>query len=42
MKEMQYHALPAETKKILNSISTFQQPFDAIALFEDVWGAPSY
>ena len=42
VKEMQYNALPAETKKILNSISTFQQPFDAIALFEDVWGAPSY
>ena len=41
-KEMQYNALPTETKQILNSISTFQQPFDAMALFEDVWGAPSY
>lgn len=40
-EEMEYNALPAETKQVLDSIAAFQQPFDAIALFEDVWGAPT-
>jgi hypothetical protein len=41
-KEMAYKVLPAETKQVLNSINAFQQPFNAMALFEDVWGEQSY
>lgn len=41
-EEIEYNALPAETKQVLNNIDALQQPFNAMTLFEDVWGAPKY